>query len=371
MNWFKINRRKAVIGGVIASLLLVAYWFLPSGGAPDWPQYPETQESAPSVVSQLEPDFGYRTGDVIPVAIFVKEQPGTEIDISSLALEGDFEIRGEPKIHRAGTEDGGQQYCIQLQLQSFSMSPKLRATMSMQWNTKGNRQWKEVKHSLVNAFTSLTWDGERKEIQSGPLPVINSLWKYLSPALMVFAVLLFGACLFYQRWFERATAAREQKVQASARMVCKRQVDSARKRIEGGDLSEHHYVAIAAALRQYFNVESTVLAYIPLALGDHHPYKKRVQASINLCERVAYKSVKLTATEQKYLFEFLDDILLRRNVGAENDSDYILNRQQKPARVKVAKQPRATNANAAEQAAEEGAPNVVAPGDAPPQAPQQ
>lgn len=337
-NWFKITRRKVIISCVLSALLMVAFWFVPARGGPEWPQFPETKDNAPSVVSQLEPDFGYRTGDVIPVSIFIKEQAGTEIDIASLALEGDFEIRGEPQIAQESNPDGAKQYCIKLNLQSFSMSPKLRATMSMQWNLKGDRQWKEVKHSLVNAFTSLTWDGERKEIQSGPLPVINSLWgKYFSPGLMVFAVLLFGGCLFYQRWFERAEAAREKKVQASARGVCKSRVDAARKAIDGGDLSEAQYVAIAAALREYFNVESTVIGMIPLALGDHHPYKKRVQAAINLCERVAYKSVALTAFEQKYLFEFLDDILLRRNPMAESDKDYILNRQQKPAPVKVKK----------------------------------
>ncbi|MBY0549982.1 MAG: hypothetical protein K2W95_22095 [Candidatus Obscuribacterales bacterium] len=336
-NWFKINRRNAIIGGVIAALVMVAIWLIPSGGGPEWPQFPETQDKAPSVVSQLEPDFGYRTGDVIPVSIFIKEQLGTEIDISSIAFEGDFEIRGEPQIAQGQTPEGAKQYCIKLNLQSFSMSPKLRATMSMQWNLKGDRQWKEVKHSLVNAFTSLTWDGERKEIQSGPLVVLSSWWKYFSPGLMVFAVLLFGGCLFYQRWFERAEAAREKKVQASARAVCKTRVDTARKAIGQGDVSEAQYVAIAAALREYFNIESTVIAHIPQALGDHHPYKKRVQAAINLCERVAYKSVNLTAFEQKHLFEFLDDILLRRNAMAEQDPDYILNRKQKPAPVKVSK----------------------------------
>ena len=336
MTWFKLSKRNVAVTLVLVALATVATWYCRSGDNVTWPQFPETKDQTPSVVVNLEPDFGYRTGDIIPVTIFVREQPGTEIDITSLALEGDFEIRGEPHLTRGQAEDGANTYCLKLELQSFSIRPRLSSSMSMTWNVKGTRQWSEIKQPLMNAFTSLTWDGERKEIQNGPLTMISGGWyTYLSVGLMVFAVALFAGCIFYQRWFERALANQEQKVRTSARMVCKRRIDAARTRIDGGEVTEANFVEIAASLREYLNLETTLLSQVPQALGNQHPYRKRIQASINLCERVAYKSVKLTATELMYLYQFLDEILLRQNGAAERDPDHILNRPKSAGKAKA------------------------------------
>ncbi len=341
MNWFNdLGKRKTAIAVVLVALALAGTWYFRAGGnssgsSVKWPEFPESKDQSPSVVVQVEPDFGYRTGDVIPVSIFVRENPGTEVDIASLALEGDFEIRGEPVLSRTSLPNGGQGYCLQLQLQSFSIQPKLGSTLSFTWNVKGERQWKEMKAPLVDVFTSLTWDGERKEIQPGPMVYLTSNHLYVSIGMLVGSVLLFFGCIVFQRYYDRLNAASEERRQASPRMVCKRRIDAARAKIEAGDDGKENFRIITEALRQYLNLHSVLLTDVPAAL-EGNPYTKRVQASINLCERVVYtEDVKLTAGEMKYLWEFLDDILLRRKPEAEQDRDFILNRPRAAAKPRV------------------------------------
>lgn len=340
MKWFKnLDKRKTAVMLVLVVLALAGTWYFQGGtgmvsgnsstaGKVTWPtSFPETKDSAPSVVVQVDPDFGYRTGDVIPVTIFVRENAGTEVDISGLALEGDFEIRGEPVLTRKSLGEGAQGYCLQLQLQSFSIQPKLSSMVSFTWNVRGQRQWKEVKAPLVDVFTSLTWDGLRKEIQPGPMTAITNNHLYVSIGMLAGSVLLFIGCIVFQRYYHRLNAASEERRQASPRMVCKRRVDAARKAIEAGDTSKENFRIIAEAVRTYLGLDSVLLSGVPEALG-HNPYKKRIQASINLCERVVYRDEEVTLNdgELRYLWVFLDDILLRRNPEAEQDPDFILNR---------------------------------------------
>lgn len=337
MNWLKkIATNRTVIGVLLVACALAGTWYFqrpvaPPGAvsfpAPVWPTFQQSNEATPQVVVQVEPDFGYRTGDVIPVNIFVRQNPGTEVDIASLALEGDFEIRGEPVLSTKSLDDGAKGYCLQVQLQSFRIQPKLGSAISFTWNSKGERQWKEMKAPLVDVFTSLTWDGERKEIQPGSTAFVTSNHMYVSIGMLAGSVLLFVGCLVFLRYYERLNAASEERRQASPRLVCKRRVDAARKLIEAGDDSKENFRTVAEALRTYLGIETVEVSMIPAALGDS-PYRKRAQASVNLCERVVYRTedVKLNAGEMKYLWQFIDDILLRREPQAEQDRDFILNR---------------------------------------------
>src|SRR5687768_13194241 len=86
----------------------------------EWPPLPEKPGPSPTVMVEVERDFSHRIGDLIPITIYIKQFAGTTVDIDGLALEGDFELRGEFKTDSRSTTDGGKVLRVRGVVQSFS-----------------------------------------------------------------------------------------------------------------------------------------------------------------------------------------------------------------------------------------------------------
>src|SRR5215470_10514163 len=142
--------------GIIAAL----YW--PKRAI--WPQFPQSAEPAPQVVVQVDRDFAWRTGDHIPVSVFIKLKPGVAVDLNSLAIEGDFEIAGNPEIFVREERDGTRLIRLLVTLQSFNLKPKLELKANLSYQLAGQREPRVVSLPGLEVYTSRTWDG-RPEIK--------------------------------------------------------------------------------------------------------------------------------------------------------------------------------------------------------------
>jgi hypothetical protein len=302
-----LTRVMAVVA-LAAALALVFMW----PKTADWPQFAATENNAPATVVQVKPDFGYRTGDLIPVTLYIKEAPGTQVDIGSLALEGNFELVGEPDVFTKDLEDGSRLIRVRLTLQSFAFAPSVQSRVSMIWTVDGQRDTFELPETVIKVFTSKTWDG-REELQEGEVDLLGSPTPWVNLALFVLSV---AGIVWTTRYIRRVIAGLPKdeptKFPVSPRVLAKQRFDAVWAKIEAGDLSEENFKEINIILRQFLKIETILRKFIPLAVGEGHPYIEQIVLVFGHCERVIFEGEVLNAEELAALKAAFDEIILLR-----------------------------------------------------------
>lgn len=304
-----MNLKKVyIIVGAVLALVGVAALAWYSRQTNTWPQFPETKDSKPAMVVELEPDFSYRTGDPVPVVVYIKQQPGTTVDITSLALEGSFEIRGELDVKDHILEDGCKAFRIKLNLQSFQVTRKLAANISLVWQVDGEKDTREFREKLLEVYTSYTWDG-RKQIKEGPLPPATGGHWPLTLLLVFGSAGVFVWGLLYLRRAEINRKEIKVREYRSPRALMKRRVDAAWAKIAGGDLSPEHFTEINAAVRQCFDLETVLLKYVVYALGSGQVQAKQIHGILARCHSAMYSKKTLPTEELAMLRSLLDEVV--------------------------------------------------------------
>lgn len=294
-----MNKRKTLllslgaVGAAALILLAVALW-RPSP-AVQWPAFAPANE--PQVMVVVDPDFGHHIGDVVPVDIFVRQPHGTKVDVGSMALEGDFEVRNEPEVTRAVRGDA-EYIRIRLYLQSFAaFKPAYEAKISMVYEVPGDRNVHEVKAPTVKVGTSNTWDGrdEIKEGQLAPWYGSHLLWTigYLVAGVLGFI----GSWIAVRRIRKGMPKPSQPKTPLSPRQKGKILFDRVWKKIRAGDQSERNFRQIDVIVRKLERIENVLLEHVPVAVGDNHPRKAQIVHILQQCERVIFQGVKLSEDE--------------------------------------------------------------------------
>ncbi|MBY0359501.1 MAG: hypothetical protein K2W82_15970 [Candidatus Obscuribacterales bacterium] len=323
MSFKKIGLVALGLAAVLAATVLCIKYAKP---ASDWPDFAPNQDKQPQVVVLVEPDFGYRTGDLVPVDIFIKQMPGSKVDIDSMALEGNFEIHGEAKVTAREFPDRSKMYRIKLVLQSFAVQRKLNASMSMVWEIENDPESKEIRQPLVEVFTSYTWDG-REEIKDGPLSVGKGYHWQISLLLLLLSLGGFVWTLVaISRTYVNQRLLRSEHQLNTKEMICKRRVDAAFDQIVAGDPALVHFQEIDAAMREYLGVETVLLKDVPQALLTHYIYENQAMRLIIGCEKVLFRKLSLRPEEIAQMRTDADDILLQRFsfVHMNQDPGYVL-----------------------------------------------
>jgi len=285
--------------GIIAAL----YW--PKRAI--WPQFPQSAEPAPQVVVQVDRDFAWRTGDHIPVSVFIKQKPGVAVDLNSLAIEGDFEIAGNPQIFVREERDGTRLVRVLVTLQSFNVKEKLQLKANMSYLAGGQRGTKVVSLPGLELYTSRTWDG-RTEIKDGPLPALNGFhWLITVLALLVG---LGGSiwCLGYIRRL-RAAGGETKAGPLSARALARRDFEAVWRRIRIGDQSEDNYKEIERIIRRLYRIEARTLPEIRFELTDNHPHLPQILVIMGQCGKVLYQGLLLSDKDKDDLESAFDEIV--------------------------------------------------------------
>lgn len=293
MNKKKTLLLTALLAGGAAALLAVAFLLPPA--RTNWPQFPEPTNGEPQVVVVVEPDFGYHIGDEVPVDIYVRQPTGTAVDIGSLAMEGDFEVRGEPKVTRAPQTNGEQYIHIRVVLQSLSaFKPQYTSKLNMTWEAPGDRVSHPIATPEISVGASNTWDG-RDVVQKGKLPFWYGNHLAWTIAMMATGVVGFIGLWLWSRAIRRGMPRPpKRRTPLSPRAKAKARFDKVWAKIRAGDQSESHFRVIDVLVRQLERIEHVLLDDVPMSVGDAHPRLAQIMHILQQCEEVIYKGTTLT-----------------------------------------------------------------------------
>ncbi len=300
----------------------------------DWPQFPSDQVAGagapavvspgagsagtasaapanqPEIVATLDRDFGWRIGDVVPVTVYMKQKPGTVIDMHSIALAGDFEMVGAPDLFELTRPDGSKVFRVKLKLQSFSVAPQLDLKANVSYRVVASNEDVTVDIPTIAPYTSKTWDG-RKLIQEGKLVIIHGLHGWITLAYVLVGVFGTVFCWRLCRKFYNLLPVAVQRLLGPSRFIkARRQFDAVWAKMEAGDRSRENYVALARIIRKLYLIETktTLEAKYWYLYGHNGPAS--IADMLMECDKVIYLDRILT-DEEHYRIKTIFDSLVQ------------------------------------------------------------
>jgi hypothetical protein len=263
---------------------------------------------APRVVVQVERDYGWRTGDRIPITIYVKQMPGTIVDTTSLAIEGDFEILQQPKALVAREQkDGSWLYKIEVDVQSMNVQRSWTLNANMSYHVTATGDDNSVSLPGLKLYTSMTYDG-RKQIQEG-----SQAFAYGNEALIVGLILAASmiGLIFGYRQYRKGLAEEKMRGQPKPPAVpltpllkVAHNFKIVWSRIQRGDYSVENYKELERNIRWLFHIEARTLKQIDLELEmTHNPFHQEVMIILTECDKVLYQEMYLSDAEHKAVYD--------------------------------------------------------------------
>lgn len=308
----KLVSRPAFLVYAMLLLLPLAYLLVQRNNS-TWPVLPDKPGPSPTVMVEVERDFSHRIGDAIPVTIYIKQFAGTTVDIEGLALEGDFELRGEFKTDARSTADGGKILRVRGVLQSFSINPKLRSRISMQWAPDGTKSWQEIEKTEFFLHTSKTWDG-RDQIQEGKLTFLGGWhWAKTLAWLILPIIIAIWATIYIrnERLRMPPPTPHSGSWQMSENQWAQERFDVCWERLVNGERDPEIFQEIDFLVRRLMDVESVELRWLDIVL-DGHPQKQQAVYIIHSCEQVAFRNKQLSDEQIARIKPLFEDITMRR-----------------------------------------------------------
>jgi len=249
---------------------------------------------APEVIVTYDRDYGYRIGDLIPVTVYFKEKPGTQIDLHSIAIEGDFEIAQQPVFFERRTKDGARLVRGSIKLQSFSNTPKLTLKANLSYRIIETNDDVTISLPAFEAYTSNTWDG-RDIIQEGDLAGKYGVDPYYTIALIFGGI--FGVIFFFRltrRYANEQPVEYEMKALPGRFQLARRDFNDLWDRMEAGDRSADRYAEMSQLLRRLYRVETKTTLEASYYLLYSYNGPLQVTEILRACDRVIYRDETLS-----------------------------------------------------------------------------
>jgi hypothetical protein len=262
------------------------------------PTFPPTENNEPQVLVELEPDFSHRTGDHIPIVIYIKQFKNVIVDVKSLVLEGDFEIAKEYPVEKFENEiDGSTCYKIPVVLQSLFTDNKLVSQLSFTYRLAGERHHQLVHLPIIELYTSFTWDG-RKELKEEPfVPETGNHWWWTLGTLTygVIGLITTGIVAIVRKRRERRHSQSLSKVKLATAKF-----NAVWAKIEANDYSVDNYRQIEQIVRDFCGAHSQTLTEL---LEGTYVYMRRehLRQVVRLCQDAIYVPRQLTPEENQQL----------------------------------------------------------------------
>ncbi len=307
--------KKSLVACALAALVVLGsmiglgafYW----GQRTIWPEFaPVAAENplAPQVVADYERDFAWRTGDRITVDIYIKQQPGTEVDLNTLAIQGDFEISGGPDIFTRDKKDGSRYIRLRLPVQAFNLKPNWQLNATMTYRVVGQVDEQLITLPAVVLYSSPTWDGERKEIKEDSAQPVFGFDLYVNGAIILGGIVLLIGCV---RVIRRAKSGIDEPpvpVVLSPREIARREFLKVWALIMQGYVSEENYKEIERIIRRLYRLEARTMREINWELHNH-PHREHVVEILSLCDKVLYHRMFLNESEHEQIWAAFNKIL--------------------------------------------------------------
>lgn len=268
------------------------------------------QSPAPEIVAHLERDFGWRIGDVVPVTVYLKQKPGTVIDLNSIALAGDFEMVGNPDLFELSRPDGSKIYRAKIKLQSFKAQPQWSIKANISYRVLATNEDITVDLPAIAPYTSKTWDG-RKEAQEGKLDTQHGVHDWLT--LLYVCIGATGTLVFFnlsRRFYNEMPMKTRLRKRASRLVRGRRDFDAIWAKMEAGDRSRENYVALSRVLRKLYLLETktSLEAKFWFLYGRNGPAE--IADMLIECDKVIYLN-RVLSDEEHYRIKTIFDNLVK------------------------------------------------------------
>lgn len=252
----------------------------------------------PEIIPRVARDFGWRIGDVVPVDFYIKQMPGTELDLHSVAMEGDFELAGQPEIVEHLRADGSKVYRLKARFQSFNKAKEWTLKANFAYRVLATNDDVTVSLPVLKIYTSNTWDG-RDIIQTGKLEPQFGWQNWITLAFI-------GVGYLFMRFFWKQRQAilsflpevAEHFGRSTRFIAARKRFDRIWARMEErGDRSRENYLALSRVFRKLYKVETKtgLEIYYWYLYGRNGPIE--ISEMIDKCERVIYLDETLSDEE--------------------------------------------------------------------------
>ena len=307
--------RKSFVACALAALVVLVstvglgafFW----GKRTIWPEFAPvaaTSPLAPQVVADYERDFGWRTGDRITIDIYIKQQPGTEVDLNTLAIQGDFEITGGPDIFTKDKKDGSRYIRLRLPVQAFNLKPNWQLNATMTYRVVGQVDEQLITLPAVILYTSPTWDGQRKEIKEDSAQPVFGYDLYINGAIILGGIVLLIGCIRVIRRAKSGVDEPEVPIVLSPREIARREFLKVWALIAQGYVTEENYKEIERIIRRLYRLEARTMREINWELHNH-PHREHVVEILGLCDKVLYHRLFLDESEHERIWAAFNKIL--------------------------------------------------------------
>lgn len=302
-----MNKKRWLLGGCLGALLVaLAVTTYMRTAAMKWPAFPEAH-SIPVAVSEVLPDFAWRTGDLIPLTVYVKEAPGTECDLKSLQLKGDAQLRGY-KTAIEKQPDGTRLIRFDIEVQCFVLKqPTWKVVPVITYREGDKKDRKPLELPEFEIGSSNTFDkrkiertlpnGQKIEMKDGHpkeqpfVYLVSNTWMwdigYATLAFMAFAAAI------------RVISTRDKRKKTSkpnqplvvfsdewGRTV--EDVKEAVKLLQDGNTEKETYVRVQRGLLRLYRLDSVALPVIQAAADGQCSHLMSLMHILGFCHEVIY-----------------------------------------------------------------------------------
>lgn len=276
------SKKKLLIAGLgIAIAAAFVTWFIVRPSQSSWPDFLMDKPDAPRYNTEVvDRDFGYRTGNHVPVKLYFKLLPGMELMTEQMVINGDFEVVSKTE-HR---EQKGADTLVRvdLVLQAFVLKPKLEAKPTIAYRSTAGGDPKKLDLLAIEVYTSQTFDGRKgKHPKEGNLTKIDDghLWITSAFVLVGSIGVLLAVGKLVRDHMPRLIGAT--KLPVGDFPPGWTPVQEAWFAITSGDHSKTAFTRVAELIRTYFGVQSlTVVELRESTL----PTKEPLAQFLTVCE---------------------------------------------------------------------------------------
>lgn len=269
-----------------------------SAAARAWPDFLMDKPDAPRYNTEVaKRDFGYRTGNHVPVGLYFKLSPGMELLSDQMVVNGDFQIVSQQEYREKSGEDTLVR--IDLTVQTFQLKPKLEVKPTIAYRSTAGGEVKKMDLLPIEVYSSQTYDGRKSEHpkESADIAIIADNHLTVTGGLIVAGAL--GA-VFAAGWLVRNRKPRVKRAKPSKTKVKVvsgpfppgwTPVQEAWAAIVGGDHSKPAFTRAAESIRTYFGVNTLTVSEIERSTVEH---KKLIASFLVICEKALWTTTPVS-----------------------------------------------------------------------------
>lgn len=285
-----MNRKKKNLFGIVlaASLVLLTLTtlFVSRAAAHVWPDFLAGKPGEPAYNFEVgdsassNRNFGYRTGNHVPVSLYFRLSKGTELLTDQLVLPGDFQQVSKKVV----SETKGEETLVRvdLTLQTFVFKPKWEVKPEIGYRTADGTV-KKLSMLAVEVSSSNTFDGSKdKHPKEQNVEMVSVSGHNSLTALLVIAGIV--GVLWAVRRLVRKPKVQEVLVEPAADEVPAEwlAVRQAWAAITGGDRSKPAFARATQAVRAACGLPTATLSEIKtMSL----PYGQQLAFFLRVCEQ--------------------------------------------------------------------------------------